>query len=623
VPDSEVVELGPFYIYGSATPNAAADAGTAAGDATAPKEDSNPYTTIVHGSRHSGETDAGSSSGSGSPPIVNYADWDRSSARPAGNESDQRPKSGSGVSPPSVTSDAKNLRTEDRSTADTIDDTPQSNVFLDALKQRNLILNTARPNPDSYLANAHSNMEAILGWNNMANAKMLTSIARGLTRPNLGLKEPNALDSGTYVDQVATPEQAVRQISDRAPRLLVRMDNGETVLVRQSINASRLPGSVSARIRSSLDRSIESIGADFRKLHAYKSSLLAGDIGLAEPRGAHRSSGGDAVMAGERSGRMRVYVDQYVTPGQGSFKTGKWKSTWPAQLKNAVENMKLAPEDAHLGEEIAKAYRRGDVYIRQFNVLRNRNGQMRMSLAREVRVPVNSPLDTSKLLTKTTAPVPKPPPKAPPPVGKRTGRPIADMERDFRDMIKKARTDGRKVAADNLEHFLDGKGAKFSVPLDWLRSFSEVTDAEDKNHKRFEDQLAKLAKGLAPGASITFSDHWDAVISAHKWHELFYASGISELSSTGSFTLTRNGDTVTITGTVSQRWHDPYDWNPGMAADIPGFGTVPDDVGADLKDAGLGHDYLLEDTYQQTVTGTYTITPRYLPDRSSFTWSGP
>jgi len=211
-------------------------------------------------------------------------------------------------------------------------------------------------------------------------------------------------------------------------------------------------------------------------------------------------------------------------------------------------------------------------------------------------------------------------------VGRRTRRPITDLEREFRGLISAARGDGYNVAADNLEHFLTGGGATRSVPLSWLRSFAVVTGAERKNQqesRRFEDQLKGQARSLAVGSSSTFSDYWDAVINASMTTELFFASGVSQLRSRGTFTLSRTGHVVTIAGTVNQRWFDPYNWNPGSSAWIPGHGNVSDDVGLDLKDAGRGHDYLLENLYIQTRTGTYTIRPWYWPNSSTFTWSGP
>ncbi|HZA18776.1 MAG TPA: hypothetical protein VE645_18140 [Pseudonocardiaceae bacterium] len=208
------------------------------------------------------------------------------------------------------------------------------------------------------------------------------------------------------------------------------------------------------------------------------------------------------------------------------------------------------------------------------------------------------------------------------PVGARTRRPIADLEREFRGLITAARGRGYPVAADNLEHFLTGGGATRSVPQTWLRSFSVVTEAERKNQERFEDQLKTRAKALAGGGSTTLSDWWAAVVRAPMGTELYFASGVSQLNSTGTFALSRAGQVVTIIGTtVNLRWFDPYNWNPGSSAWIPGHGVVSDDVGLDLKDAGRGHDYLLENLYTQTLAATYTIRPWYLPNLSSFAWA--
>lgn len=218
-------------------------------------------------------------------------------------------------------------------------------------------------------------------------------------------------------------------------------------------------------------------------------------------------------------------------------------------------------------------------------------------------------------------------PAAAPVLGSRTRRPIDDLEREYRALVTKARK-LYPVAAGNLEHFLTGGGAKRSVPLAWLRDFDVVTAAEWKNQQRFvergrEGGLKVLAKKTADGTSTVLADHWDAVVDAPVTTELFYASGKSQLRSAGTFELARAGNTVTITGTVEQRWFDPYDWNAGAGAYIPGHGYMSDDVGLDLRDAGRGHDYLLENLYTQRLTGSYTIQPWYRPDSSTFSWTGP
>jgi hypothetical protein len=200
-------------------------------------------------------------------------------------------------------------------------------------------------------------------------------------------------------------------------------------------------------------------------------------------------------------------------------------------------------------------------------------------------------------------------------------RSLADIERDYRAMIKSARDKGYNVAADNLQHWLDASGTDRVLDVTWLRGNSAVTGGEHVNQGRFERQLKEHAGRLVDGASETFSDHWDRALTASVVTELYYASGTSELSSTGSFTLVRSGRTVTITGTVRQHWHDPYNWNAGQGAYIPGFGAVSDDDALALKAAGKGADYNLLSDWQQTASGTVDIGHVY--NSIDLTWSGP
>lgn len=257
------------------------------------------------------------------------------------------------------------------------------------------------------------------------------------------------------------------------------------------------------------------------------------------------------------------------------------------------------------------------------------NAAVSHALNRTVLPPASTP--TALALARTAAvqrqtgssSAPTTPATASSPVGRRTGRPIDDLEREYRSLIAMAREQGRTVAADNLEHFLTGGGRTRSVPLPWLRSFTRFIDAERRNQERFENQLKRRARGLADGSTDSLKDYWDAVVDGSVFTELFYASGMSQLRSTGAFSLARVGRVVTISGTVAHRWFDDYNWNPGSGVFIPRHGFVSDDVGLDLRDAGRGHDYLLENLYTQTLQGQYTINPWYLPDTSTFTWSGP
>lgn len=200
-------------------------------------------------------------------------------------------------------------------------------------------------------------------------------------------------------------------------------------------------------------------------------------------------------------------------------------------------------------------------------------------------------------------------------------RSLADIEANYRRMIASARAKGYNVAADNLEYWLDGSGGTRTLSVSWLRANDAVTGAETTNQGRFERQLKEHGGRLADGASETFTDHWDRALTAGMTTELYYASGTSELSSRGTFVLTRSGRTVTITGTVAHHWHDPYNWNAGQGAYIPGFGAISDDDALALKAAGRGHDFELVSDWTQTVTGTVDI--GYVYNSIDLTWSGP
>lgn len=147
----------------------------------------------------------------------------------------------------------------------------------------------------------------------------------------------------------------------------------------------------------------------------------------------------------------------------------------------------------------------------------------------------------------------------------------------YQRMIVGARARGWNVAADNLQHWLSGGGQARTIDVGWLRGFDSVTSAERENQGRFENALNGLANGLARGASTTHRDYWDATNTAALDQELYFASGTFTVTSTGTFRLQRSqSGTLTITGSISHRWWDEYDWHAGLFAAVPGFGSVSD-----------------------------------------------
>ncbi len=199
---------------------------------------------------------------------------------------------------------------------------------------------------------------------------------------------------------------------------------------------------------------------------------------------------------------------------------------------------------------------------------------------------------------------------------------LDEIEENYRSMIRSAREDGYNVAADNLEHFLAGSGAKRTLSVAWLRGFSAVTDAEERNQGRFESSLEDLADGMTHGQSRTFDDYWDAQLTASVFEELYYASGTSTIRSTGHFTLERIEDIVNIHGTVEHRWHDPYDWHAGLGAFIPGHGNVSDEDGLLMQSCRGAKPFQMEALWTQRLSGSVNIND-YWFNSSSFSWTGP
>ena len=198
------------------------------------------------------------------------------------------------------------------------------------------------------------------------------------------------------------------------------------------------------------------------------------------------------------------------------------------------------------------------------------------------------------------------------------------IEATYRAMIRDARKDGYNVAADNLQRFLDGTfGTKIlSVSVSWLRDFGAITSAEAVNQGRFESSLEDIGYKLTDGEARTFTDHWQRKLTGSIFTELFYASGTSTITSRGTFNVSRSGDMITISGTVTHRWWDSYDWHAGLSAFIPGHGTISDEDALLLQHHRGAAPFDMESSWDQTLAGTIEIID-WWPDSVTFNWTGP
>ncbi|WP_131738773.1 hypothetical protein [Actinomadura roseirufa] len=203
---------------------------------------------------------------------------------------------------------------------------------------------------------------------------------------------------------------------------------------------------------------------------------------------------------------------------------------------------------------------------------------------------------------------------------RRTGRPVPELAALFRSIVDESR-EIHPIAADFLNHFMDGAGASRTLSVRWLRSFKVIRKAENRNRRRFERQLARAARALEDGASTWVNDHWDARINAFIGTELFYVSRMSLLRSQGSFVLTRSGPEVRVSGTVRHHWFDPYDWDRGRWVYIPRHGFVPIAVGRELVESDEARNFLMESRHVQTLEGNWRDGRGLRRGASTFTWA--
>ena len=227
---------------------------------------------------------------------------------------------------------------------------------------------------------------------------------------------------------------------------------------------------------------------------------------------------------------------------------------------------------------------------------------------------------------------------------------LDDLVKQYLDLANRATFLGWTFASGNLRHFLEASGLPRVFLADTIRAFDVVTDAEEFNRNRFDNDwtnkdavVYKKIAALADGESITIEltpevkvkksgkfdlkliknqPIWSRAINLSKKpmnalglrshepgsdSELFFGSGDSNVTSEGWFVATRNADVVTVRGRVTHSWNDTYDWHKGLSVYIPSVGTVKDDDAVALENAGRAKSFEMSASWSQSVEVTLRI----------------
>lgn len=186
---------------------------------------------------------------------------------------------------------------------------------------------------------------------------------------------------------------------------------------------------------------------------------------------------------------------------------------------------------------------------------------------------------------------------------------VNSIRENYVKMITGAHALGMHVAADNLEHFMNGNGEPRTLPSDWLRSSEEIARGEDAlKNDVMNTNLAKWVYAVPDGKAITKTDHWDKQIYATGYlSDLAYASGGSNLGGDVTMKLSRKGNIISAEGVYDINWRDRYHWTVGKSFDVPGFGTVKDEDGLFLQQYGGAKPFDMNSNWKLRFKGSYDL----------------
>lgn len=189
---------------------------------------------------------------------------------------------------------------------------------------------------------------------------------------------------------------------------------------------------------------------------------------------------------------------------------------------------------------------------------------------------------------------------------------LAPTERIINDAIAFMAENHLGEAAKRFSHWLDAEGTDLPLDVNWLRATRAIQDAETVNHLRFWEDLRKIIWQMQDGETRTFQDKWDRVITPYTQlagtdFDFLVAVGTTQLSSDGTFTISRNGDTYTITGTLTHSLNDKFDFNPGDVFPLPfqPFSVTANDLNL-LEENGLAKPFNQNAKWHETLNAKGT-----------------
>jgi len=216
---------------------------------------------------------------------------------------------------------------------------------------------------------------------------------------------------------------------------------------------------------------------------------------------------------------------------------------------------------------------------------------------------------------------------------------VRELDRKYRLMLWAAEQAHIQFRpAVNLEHaipamrrYLDGTGGTVRYDADWIRKQPIIKRGEDRVLSHFADwmrgkslksgglppAIANKILKLKPGESVSGGTDRSAVArfvnptKYDKTTDFYNTSKDSNIKGIGSFSFTRKGNKIFVTGTIEQNWRDKFDFEPGKVFEIPIEGSpvkiVTDEL-IFLRGVGMARTFQQRSSWRRRAVGQIEIT---------------
>lgn len=179
------------------------------------------------------------------------------------------------------------------------------------------------------------------------------------------------------------------------------------------------------------------------------------------------------------------------------------------------------------------------------------------------------------------------------------------LRKQYHDIVKHGRKYGANWAANMLEHWMQGSGEDLIIPMNLLKRYKLITNAEKKIQEKILMGIKKrVIKAIQDGEKIYYLA-WEEGLSAFLTSELFYASGSSNLVGRIKAKINKNLNNISVEGVLEYHWADPYDWHIGFKAWIPGVGNINDADASKYEDAGCAKSFGMYSFWHQSFSAQY------------------